>query len=269
MSSPTSTAPRYIRTALIAALVLLALVALLAHAFGDAGLIVIGRLPQLLTGSVGGWPITGGFAANIFISLVGMALATVMGVFLAILSLSPVAALRWPARFVVNFLRNSPWLVLLFSMLYLLPFAIRVGGMSIPIPAIAKAIFGLSLPVAANLAEVIRGAVQSIHSGQWESARSLGYSRMQIYRFVILPQAYKRMLPGWMNLYALLMVATSLATVTGVQEVVTVLRNILATQSETTIVPFYLATLLMFFLFCYPIALFARRLENATKGDSL
>ena len=154
-------------------------------------------------------------------------------------------------------------------MLYLLPFAIRVGGMSIPIPAIAKAIFGLSLPVAANLAEVIRGAVQSIHSGQWESARSLGYSRMQIYRFVILPQAYKRMLPGWMNLYALLMVATSLATVTGVQEVVTVLRNILATQSETTIVPFYLATLLMFFLFCYPIALFARRLENATKGDSL
>ncbi len=77
------------------------------------------------------------------------------------------------------------------------------------------------------------------------------------------------MLPGWMNLYALLLVATSLATVTGVQEVVTVLRNILATQSENAIVPFYLVTLFMFFIFCYPIAYLARHLESLTRGDAL
>ncbi|MGQ4274695.1 ABC transporter permease subunit [Terrihabitans sp. B22-R8] len=230
---------------------------------------VAGRLPQLLTGSVEGWPIRGGFAANIFISIVGMAAATALGGALGILSMARLAPLRLTALFIVNFLRNSPWLVLLFATLYLLPFSISLFGWTVPLPPLVKAIFGLSLPVAANLAEVVRGAVQSIHSGQWESARSLGYTRLQTYRYVILPQAYRRMLPGWMNLYALLMVATSLATVTGVEEVVTVLKNILAVESESIIVHYYLITLLMFFFFCYPIATAARKLESSTRGDSL
>jgi polar amino acid transport system permease protein len=227
------------------------------------------RLPELLVGTRDWWPIQGGFVANIFMGIVSMVLATIGGGLLGLGLVSPARVLRWPCSFVMNFLRNSPWLVLLFAMLYLLPFRIVLFGVEIDFPPIAKAIIGLALPTAASFAEVIRGAVQSIHTGQWESARSLGYTMPQIYRHVILPQALRRIVPGWMNLYALLMIGTALATVTGTQEVLTMLRAILATENENTIAYFYLATFAMFFLYCYPITRLARRAERAVKGESL
>jgi polar amino acid transport system permease protein len=230
---------------------------------------VFARLPLLLTGQGGGWPVTGGFLLNVFISIVAMLVASILGTILALGMLAQTAKLRLPAFFVMNFLRNSPWIVLLFAMLYLLPFRMNLFGIQIEFPAAAKAIIGLSLPVAANFAEIVRGAVQSIHAGQWESARSLGYSTGQIYRRVIFPQALRRMIPGWMNLYAMLMIATALATVTGTQEVVTLLRTTLSMESPTTLVYFYVTVLLMFLAYCYPIAWLARRFETSMKGDAL
>ena len=59
----------------------------------------------------------------------------------------------------------------------------------------------------ANVSEIVRGAVQSIPSGQWESAEALAFTRRQTLWMIILPQCVKRMLPPWMNLYAILVVA--------------------------------------------------------------
>ncbi|MDH7803648.1 MULTISPECIES: amino acid ABC transporter permease [unclassified Rhizobium] len=227
------------------------------------------RLPLILTGSGSGWPVTGGFALNIALSIASMAVATALGTALGLATLSRSALVRIPSLALMNFLRNSPWLVLLFAMLYIIPFEIHVFGLSVPFPPFVKAVIGLALPTGANFSEVIRGAVQSIHSGQWEASRSLGYTTMQIYRHVILPQAFRRMIPGWMNLYALLMIATALATVTGIQDVLTILNTSLAMESERAIVYFYVTILFLFFAYCYPIAVFARRLERAVKGDNL
>ncbi|GLK82797.1 amino acid ABC transporter permease [Ancylobacter defluvii] len=227
------------------------------------------RLPLLLTGSGSGWPLTGGFALNIFLGLGSMALAAIMGTLLAFGMMAKSRLVRLPCFFVMNFLRNSPWLVLLFAMLYIIPFNVRLFGVSIAVPAFVKAVIGLSLPTAANFAEIIRGAVQSIHSGQWEAARALGYMPMAIYSRIILPQALRRMIPGWMNLYALLMIATSLATVTGIQDVLTTLNTLLSMENERVIVYFYITTLFLFFAYCYPIALLARRMEQSVKGDTL
>lgn len=227
------------------------------------------RLPLILTGSGSGWPVNGGFALNIMLSIASMALATTLGTILGLATLSRSALVRIPSLAVMNFLRNSPWLVLLFAMLYIIPFEVHLFGMSVPFPPFVKAVIGLALPTGANFSEVIRGAVQSIHSGQWEASRSLGYTTTQIYRYVILPQAFRRMIPGWMNLYALLMIATALATVTGIQDVLTILNTSLAMESERAIVYFYITILFLFFAYCYPIAVFARRLERAVKGDNL
>lgn len=227
------------------------------------------RLPLLLTGSGSGWPLTGGFVLNIFLGLCSMALAAVMGTLLAFGMMARNRAIRVPCFLVMNFLRNSPWLVLLFAMLYIIPFNVRLFGFSIAVPAFAKAVVGLALPTAANFAEIIRGAVQSIHSGQWEAARAFGYMPMAIYWRIILPQALRRMIPGWMNLYALLMIATSLATVTGIQDVITTLNTLLSMENERVIVYFYITTLFLFFAYCYPIALLARRMEQSVKGDAL
>ena len=99
-----------------------------------------------------------------------MAIGTVAGTCLGLAQISLLPPVRRTASFATHFFRNAPWLVLLFYCMFLLPFQVRVFGILVPLPDWVKAIFGLALPVMANVAEIVRGAVQSIPSGQWESA---------------------------------------------------------------------------------------------------
>ena len=116
----------------------------------------------------------------------------------------------------------------------------------------------------ANVSEIVRGAIQSIPSGQWESAESLAFTRRQAMWMIILPQCVKRMLPPWMNLYAILTMATVLASIVGVSEVMTLTGQVLSAEGGRTdlLVPFYSYILLWFFIYCYPIARLTVRLEQ-------
>jgi len=183
----------------------------------------------------------GGFIFNIVISICAMALGTVAG---AALGLGQISLNGWTRRtswIITQFFRNSPWLVLLFFAMFLLPFEIRIGGVTIPLPDWLKAIFGLSLPVMANVSEIVRGAVVSLPSGQWEAAESLAYTRTQTLWRIILPQCVKRMLPPWMNLYSILTMATVLASIVGVSEVMTLTGQALAAEGgrPDLLMPFY------------------------------
>lgn len=206
-----------------------------------------------------------GFLLNLLMSAIAIVLATVFGFLLALACLSNANLLNWPARFVVHLLRNSPWIVVLFAILFLLPFQIELpGNVDITIPDWCKATVGFALPVMANLSEVLRGAILSIPSGQWESAESLALSRWQTYRHVILPQCIRRTLPSWMNWYALLTLSTPIASVVGVQDVVTNTRAAMeaAGGRPELLLPFYAFVLLLFFAYIYPISLWTRRLER-------
>jgi polar amino acid transport system permease protein len=196
-----------------------------------------------------------GFLLNIAISFIAMALGTVAGTFLGLMQISLLRPLRGLAWALTQFFRNAPWLVLLFYCMLLLPFEMRVGGTIVPLPAWLKATFGLSLAVMANVSELVRGAVLSIPSGQWESAEALAFTRRQTLWMIVLPQCVKRMLPPWMNLYAILVVGTALASIVGVNEAMTLTGDVLAAESRTELlVPMYLYLLLWFFAYCYPIA---------------
>ena len=119
----------------------------------------------------------------------------------------------------------------------------------------------------ANVSELVRGAVRSIPYGQWEAAESLAMSRRQTLRMIILPQCVKRMTPPWMNLYAILTVATPLTSVVGVSEAMTLTGDILSSEGRTDLlVPMYLYLLLWFFLYCYPIARATIALEKRVSG---
>ena len=108
---------------------------------------------------------------------------------------------------------------------------------------------GLALPVMANVAELVRGAVQSIPSGQWEASEALAFTRLQTLRLVILPQCVKRMTPPWMNLYAILTIATPLTSVVGVSEAMTLTGDIMSSEGRTELlVPMYLYLLLWHFV---------------------
>lgn len=228
------------------------------------------RSPELLTGSQFGanWTWRGGYLVNIAVSIVAMLIATVAGVLLGLGLVAHSRTLRWVSSMVMNMFRNSPWLVILYAMLYLLPFEFRVAGHLFSFAPFAKAVIGLSVPVMANVAEIFRGSVQTIHSGQWESARSLGYGPLQILRRVIVPQAIPRMIPNAMNLYAMLTIGTSLIVVTGTDDVLSVARVITGTEGESVATAIYIYVLFLFFIYCFPIALLSRWAEQKIVESS-
>ena len=204
-----------------------------------------------------------GFLFNILISVLSMAIGTVAGVALGLLQVSLITPVRRTAWVVTQFFRNAPWLVLLFYCILLIPFELTLFGLTVPFPAWAKAVIGLSLPVMAYVSEFVRGAVRSIPSGQWEAAESLAFSRFQTMRMVILPQCVKRLLPPWMNLYAILTMATPLVSIVGVQEAMTLTRAALSSEGRfDLLIPMYLYVLMWFFLYCYPISRLTQRLER-------
>ncbi|SEA72263.1 amino acid ABC transporter permease [Rubrimonas cliftonensis] len=203
-----------------------------------------------------------GFGFNILISFLAMAFGTGAGAFLGLGQIAPSRGLRAFSVGVTQFFRNAPWLVLLFFCMFLLPFEFVVLGATIPFPDWVKAVIGLALPVMANVSEILRGAVASIPSGQWEAAESLGYTRRQTLWRIILPQCVRRMLPPWMNLYAILTMATVLASIVGVAEMMTLTGRALAAENRADLLlSFYGFVLICFFVYCYPIALLTRRLE--------
>lgn len=230
-----------------------------------------GSAPPAILATIAKWTplIARGFLLNVAMSFLAMAIGTVLGALLGLCQISllpPVRAGAWGAT---QFFRNAPWLVLLFYCMLLLPFELRIGGWVIPLPDWVKATAGLSLPVMANTSELVRGAIQSMPFGQWEAALSLAFTRRQTLSMIILPQCVKRMLPPWMNLYAILTVATPLCSIVGVNEAMTLTGDALASEARhELLVPMYLYLLGWFFLYCYPIARWTVRLERrfAVRG---
>lgn len=204
-----------------------------------------------------------GFIFNIVISIFAMAAGTIVGAFVGIGQISPSRPIERGAYFFTHFFRNAPWLVLLFFCMLLLPFQVRTPLGVVPFPDWIKATLGLALPVMANVSEIVRGGVLSIPRTQWEASASLGFSRGQTLWMVILPQCLKRMLPPWMNLYAILTMATTLASIVGVNEALTSAKNALSAETRADLlVPFYSFVLLLFFIYCYPISRYTIALER-------
>jgi polar amino acid transport system permease protein len=215
---------------------------------------VLKWLPLILTG----------FLLNLLVSLISMTLGTIAGVFLGIAQMSHVWAFRKTARLLTQFFRNSPWLVLVFYTILVIPFEIKLFHYVIPFPSWIKATIGLSLPVMANASEIVRGGIQSVPVAQWESAESLAFSRFKTMWLIIIPQCFKRMIPPWMNLYAILTTASPLISLVGINDALALTRAALEAEGGRIdlLLPMYASLLILFFIYCYPIAVWTVRLEK-------
>lgn len=210
--------------------------------------------------------IFGGFLFNVLVSILSMALGTALGLPLGLALIARGRLSRALAWGIMQFFRNVPWLVLLFYVMFLLPFELHVGDAVVPIPSWLKAVVGLALPVAANVSEIVRGGMQSIPEPQWSAADSLAFSRLQTIFRIILPQALRRMLPPWMNLYAILTMATPLISIIGIQDGLTLTRSAIVAESRPELMlPMYLYLLVLFFVYCYPIARATLALERRVQ----
>jgi len=205
-----------------------------------------------------------GFLFTILISFLTMLVGTIAGVVLGLGQISPNRLISRFSIVITQVFRNSPWLVLLFIVMLSFPFEIVIGDTIIPVPDWIKAVFGLSLPIMANIAEIVRGAINSVPSGQWEASESLAFTRRQTLFRIILPQCIKRMIPPWMNWYAILTMATPIVSILGVEEVLNLSRQAIEAENNRPelLVPFYGFVLLIFFAYCYPIARLTVRLER-------
>ncbi len=150
-------------------------------------------------------------ASSFFIGLIG-------GSLVAFAMISPFKPLRWLCRIYVDFFRGTPMLVQLFMIYFGLPALFQSLGFDLSFNRIFAAVLALSLNVAAYLSEILRGGIQSIDRGQWEAGESLAMNPVETMRYVVFPQAFRRILPPLGNEFITLIKDTSLAAVIGFEE---------------------------------------------------
>jgi arginine/lysine/histidine/glutamine transport system substrate-binding/permease protein len=150
-------------------------------------------------------------AFSFFFGLIG-------GSLVAFAMISPIKPLRLLCRIYVDFFRGTPMLVQLFMIYFGLPALFQGLGFDLSFNRFFAAILALSLNVAAYLAEILRGGIQSIDRGQWEAGESLAMNPVETMRYVVFPQAFRRILPPLGNEFITLIKDTSLAAVIGFEE---------------------------------------------------
>lgn len=165
--------------------------------------IMAGAFPLLLQGA----------AITIEISALSVFLGLLLGCFVGIARLCNVRVLRGLSKFYVDFIRGTPLLVQIFLVYFALPSLI---GQRVD-PFLA-AISACSINSGAYVAEIFRGGIQSIDKGQMEAGRSLGMTWAQTMRYVIIPQAFKRIIPPLGNEFIAMLKDSSLVSVIGFEE---------------------------------------------------
>ncbi len=177
-----------------------------------------GQTPALNWGRVFSNLIFVGVPLTIALTVISFSLGLIGGTLVALALISPYPFLRIICRIYVEFFRGTPMLVQLFIIYFGMPALFRELGIGLEINRFAAAIIALSLNVAAYLAEIMRGGIESIDKGQWEACASLGMNPVETMQDVILPQAFRRMLPPLGNEFITLVKDTSLAAVIGFEE---------------------------------------------------
>ncbi len=204
---------------------------------------VFESLPYLLRGAL----------STVVMSLGVIVVGTALGVLLGILRFVPWRWLAESLGWLVELVRAVPLLLLLFFIFFGLP------ALGVKIPTYPAAVLAMSLWMMVNTAEVVRGGIQSIPKGQFEAARSVGLGWLAMMRYVIFPQAVRRMLPSFVGLCTILVKDTSLAAIIGVFELTRAAQETI----ERTFRSFeiYLVAAAIYFVICFPLTQLAQRAE--------
>jgi glutamine transport system permease protein len=160
------------------------------------------------------WPvILAGLQLTLYVAAMSMAVALLLGLVVAFVRISPIKPLSWLANVYVQFFRGIPQFVFLLWLYY--GISILLG---INFKPIAAGVIALSIQHGAYLSEIFRAGIQAIHKGQMEAGLSVGLSKPRIYQRIILPQAFRIVLPPVVNTWIGMLKDTSLVSVIGVQE---------------------------------------------------
>ncbi|WP_274627084.1 amino acid ABC transporter permease [Arvimicrobium flavum] len=176
-----------------------------------------------------------GIGITIFVTVVGFALASALGLAVALMSLSGATWLNQTARFYVEIIRGVPIIVLLFWIAFagVPAFVAAWNWLATPlrdagyagellvrdVSLLWRAIIALTIGYSAFIAEVFRAGIQSVEKGQVEAAKALGLSRFQRFRLIVFPQAIRTILPPLGNDFVAMVKDSSLVSVLGVADI--------------------------------------------------
>jgi polar amino acid transport system permease protein len=250
------------------------LVALILSALGIAAVIVTSDLYAQVFRTVvqGAW-------ITIFVTLVAFALATALGLGIALLGLSDNVVLRQIARFYIEVIRGIPMLVLLFYVAFVGAPAIVALYNWVMAPLAAKgwtqpmlvrdlslmwrAIIALMIGYASFIAEIFRAGFQSVDQGQIEASKALGLSRFNRFRFVVFPQAIRVIFPPLSNDFVSMVKDSSLVSVLGVADI-TQMGKVYASGSFRFFETYSIVTYI-YLLLTIGLSLLLRQFERRTK----
>ncbi|MBQ3278422.1 MAG: amino acid ABC transporter permease [Clostridia bacterium] len=202
----------------------------------------------------------GGMWTALKISLVSIAISMVLGLLLGMLVSRKNRVLRGVMRCYLEFIHIMPQMVLLFLVFF---GTSKAFGWNLSGELSSVIVF--SLWGTAEMSDLVRGAVTSVPKIQYESAMALGMTPAQVNRYVILPQAVRRLIPQSINLITRMIKTTSLVLMVGVVEILKVAQQIIEANrkaSPNAAFGVYLTVFLLYFLLCWPVSLLAKHLEK-------
>lgn len=202
----------------------------------------------------------GGLGVTLKLSLISVALSIALGLLVGVLMTLKSPVIRAVMRLWLETVRIVPQLVLLFIAYFGLAraFNIQISGET-------AAILVFTFWGAGEMGDLVRGAITSIPAHQRESSAALGLTRGQCWRYVLLPQAARRLVPQAINLTTRMIKTTSLVMLIGVVEVLKVGSQIIdaarydAPQGAVWV---YAIVFFLYFLFCWPVSMLAKHLER-------
>jgi polar amino acid transport system permease protein len=171
-----------------------------------------------------------GMGDTILISVIAAVISIVLGLIVALPGLAKSRWWRMVNRVYVELVRSIPLLPMLFWVFYGLPIIFREMGMNVPIDPFWGAIITLALSDSAFTAEIYRAGIQSIAKGQTEAAQTIGLNYLQTMRYVILPQAIRRILPPLANQFIYIVKMSAFASVIGMQELTRRANELVVTE---------------------------------------
>ena len=191
-----------------------------------------------------------GFFVTLQVVVAGLALSLILGTLLGVFSTTRSRVLRAISRIYVEFYQNTPLPVQVFFMYMAGPQLLQaITGAASPvrISSFALGFLGVGLYHAAYVSEVIRTGIESVPRGQMEAALSQGFSRVQAYRYVILPQTFKVILPPLCN------------------QALNLVKNTDGFVSTYGYLQGYILACVMYFIICFPLAMLVQWLERRSK----
>ncbi|AZV61379.1 amino acid ABC transporter permease [Peribacillus castrilensis] len=210
--------------------------------------IIVAALPLLLKG----------LQVTLYIFVIAIILGFLIGLLVALLRLAPIKILNWIAKVYVDAIRGTPFIVQLFFIYF------GVNSLNlISLDSTTAGIITVAINAGAYFAEIIRAGIQSIDKGQTEAARSIGFTGAQTMRYVVLPQAFRRMLPTITNQSIISLKDTSLLSVIGIAD----LTQQGQIQASATFEAFkiWLAVGVIYFIIIYLLTLIANFIERRVQ----